>query len=180
MRALALTRPGGEEPGFGVHSEWRELVLRESQRRGELEAVVGACAVVQGERSRGRSAWLLQTGDLRGASPRSRALGLRGRAEEEGDSSRFLRESICQPFDPEWFEATWRGASESIACRVLSEALPSLSDVSSLYAWLREKRTLRRFRKSSRRSSVSTRSSARTTRRSNAAPRGSPPSLAWP
>jgi superfamily II DNA or RNA helicase len=134
VRALALSRPSGEEPAFGVHPEWRELVLRESQRRGELEGVVGAGAVVLGERSRGRSAWLLQKGDLRGAS--GRALGGRTRVDDGGDPGRFLRESICQPFDPEWFAATWGAARMDLSCRVLREALPSLADCGGLYAWL--------------------------------------------
>ena len=138
-RVRAVSRLGGEEAALTVHPEWRELVLRESQRRGELEPVVGACALVLGERSRGRSAWLLQTGDLRGAERRGLAAGLRSRPNEASDPARFLRESVCRPFDPEWFEATWGGAREEVACRVLKEALPSLSDCGGLYAWLRDR-----------------------------------------
>jgi superfamily II DNA or RNA helicase len=136
-RVRSLSRLGGEEPAYGVEPSFRELVLRESRRRGELEAVVGACAVVLGERSRGRSAWLLQSGDVRGANRRPLA-GQRSRADEASDPSRTLRESICLPFDADWFEATWGAARTGVALRVLKEALVTLSDVSGLYDWAKE------------------------------------------
>jgi superfamily II DNA or RNA helicase len=118
VRALRIDAGRVDEPAFAVRASWRQLALRDSQRRGELAAVGGACAVVLGERSRAAEELALQSGRV-------------------GRDARALRESICAPFDAKWFEGTWSEASVAIAERVLGEALPSLAPCTELYEWAR-------------------------------------------
>src|SRR5436190_703323 len=84
-------------------AEAREVVLRQSQARGELEPIVSECERVLGERSRSRLALLLQMGDIAGAerwarsAPQRPRLGARQSALEELE--RALRASVCASFD---------------------------------------------------------------------------------
>src|SRR5688572_18857515 len=63
VRSIASGRPG-EEPAFALPVEWRQLVLRESHRRRELERVAANLTVLLGERSIAKRAALLQIGQV--------------------------------------------------------------------------------------------------------------------
>ena len=139
VRSLALGRPGMDEPAFELRAEWRQLLLRESQRRGELERVAASSAVVLGERSLAKRAYWLQTGRVaERARARATAVPLGVRAQDD-DPSRELREAVTSPFEAEWFERTFGDSAELVAARVLREALPRLDACDGLYDWARER-----------------------------------------
>jgi superfamily II DNA or RNA helicase len=134
-RALALTSAPSREPGFAVHPELAQLVLRELKRRDALSAIALATHGLLGGRSVSDLGLALQLGDYRTFVRRfsverlPRQIALRTAAE-------WLRVSICEPFDAAWLVATWGDEAEAVATRVLRECLETGSACQELYVWL--------------------------------------------
>jgi superfamily II DNA or RNA helicase len=134
-RALALTSAPSREPGFAVHPELAQLVLRELTRRDALSAIALATHGLLGGRSVSDLGLALQLGDYRTFARRfsverlPRQIPLRSASE-------WLRVSVCEPFDAKWLLATWGDEAEAVATRVLRECLETGSACHELYAWL--------------------------------------------
>lgn len=137
-RALALTSAPSREPGFAVHPELSQLVLRELTRRDALSAIALTTHGLLGGRSVSDLALALQLGDYRTFARRfsverlPRQIPLRTAAE-------WLRVSVCEPFDAAWLQATWGDEAPVVATRVLRECLETASPCHELYAWLSER-----------------------------------------
>jgi superfamily II DNA or RNA helicase len=137
-RSPTLTSTSTTEPVYAVASEFRQLVVRQSALKGELEAVVEATHGLLGERSLGPFALLLQAGRASEFQRYTYSLPkASGRLGEELRADEILREAIVRPFDPAWFEATWQREALPVAERVLREALPELHECDELFEWLR-------------------------------------------
>lgn len=125
------------EPGLVVAPRWRQLVLRELRAQDELEGIVARCHRLIGVRSQAPLELALQLGDLssfrhlRSAQPAR----LRGAARSDSD---WLRETICEPFDADWFSEVWGNRSREVAEGVLRDALRRLSPLDGLDKWFEE------------------------------------------
>ncbi len=134
-RALSLTSAPSREPGYAVHPDLAQLVLRELKRRDALSNLALATHGLLGGRSVSDLGLALQLGDYRTFTRRfsverlPRQIALRTAAE-------WLRVSICEPFDEAWLIATWGDEAEAVATRVLRESLETASPCQELYAWL--------------------------------------------
>jgi superfamily II DNA or RNA helicase len=135
-RALALTAAPSREPGYSVHPELWQLVLRELSRRGALEPIALATHGLLGGRSVSDLSLALQLGDYRAFTRRfsverlPRQIKLRSAAE-------WLRVSICEPFDAVWLERTWGEEATPVATRVLRECLEAGTASHGLLGYLR-------------------------------------------
>lgn len=127
-------RTASLKPHFGVRSDYRELVLRELSRRGELEAVARVTHALLGARSLSDLTLALQRGDL---DDLQRRFAQRKNAPEFGPSSSFawLRESVSEPFDARFLADTWGDAAARIAAFALKEAALEPSACVELWQW---------------------------------------------
>jgi len=125
-----------QDPLLVVNAEFRELVVRRLAREGELAAVADATRVLLGDRSLGVFAVLLQAGEL-GEFQRHSYLLARavGRLTTPIDGDVLLREAVTSPFDPAWFDATFRDSALATAQKVLRDALGALDECDDLFNW---------------------------------------------
>ena len=122
------------EDGFSVAPWLRERVLRRLAGQGELPSIATLTGELLGARSGAPLTLALQRGSMTELAarfprpPRRPAVG-------PASLSEWLRASICDPFDADWFERTWRSDARLIAERVLEDALSTAAACSELYAW---------------------------------------------
>jgi superfamily II DNA or RNA helicase len=134
-RALGLTSAPSRESGYALKADLAQLVLRELSGRDALKDIALATQQLLGGRSVSDLGLALQLGDLRAFQRRfsverlPRQIPLRSAAE-------WLRVSICEPFDADWFVRTWADEAHAVARRVLREALDGARPCSALLAWL--------------------------------------------
>lgn len=123
------------EPVFGVQPEYRQLVLRQLASSGELESVALETHRALEGRSMGALLVSLQQADL---AAYDRFVGVLRTQDNTLSGSLFtelLRESICGPFELDWFEKVWEKRAVEVATRILSDAAWSLRPVDGLYRW---------------------------------------------
>jgi hypothetical protein len=124
------------DPLLSVNPEFRELVVRRLARDGELAAVAEATRVLLGDRSLGVFAVLLQSGELSEFQRHSYLLARAvGRLTTPLDGDVLLRDAVTRPFDPVWFDATFRDSALATAQKVLRDALAGLEECDDLFTW---------------------------------------------
>lgn len=132
---LGMSSVPAREPLFGVPAAEEQLILRELEARNELAAVAEKTEGLLGARSVSRLALALTRGDLptferhHGVPRLPRPVPTRTRAE-------WLRASVCEPFDPGWFERTWGAAAPRLGAHIQHESLDGPSDTGGLPLWL--------------------------------------------
>ncbi len=134
IRALTLSPSATREPVVSVRPELEQLVLRALGTSDELEDVALETQALLGARSVGDLTVLLQRGD---AEPFLQRFARRRLPQTEArTSSEWLRLALCEPFDAEWMEATFKSRTMAIATRVLADCLDLPSPTSGLHDWL--------------------------------------------
>ena len=124
----------GNEPGLRATPAWRQLVLRDLSAHAELEDLVRDCHQLLESRSQAPLELALQRGalttfrKLRSAQP----VRLRGHLRTDAE---WLRQTLCQPFDGAWLEATFGEDAVDMAEIVLTDALWAFADVDGLDEW---------------------------------------------
>src|SRR5450432_1645302 len=133
--SLRSSRSGTRQAYFVVAAEHQQLVLRRLAETGELEAIAGAMRALLTVRSVSDLTLTLQQGKL---GDFQRRFAARKNPFDAGPSTRadWLRQSLCQPFDPEWLERVWQGDALRVASLVLEECLIGPVACDELYAWL--------------------------------------------
>ncbi len=132
---MKFSRLGRGQHGLAIADGWRQLVIRELRVAGELDELVADCHRVVGSRSQAPLELALQLGEL-GVFRKLRAsqpAAFRGlvRSDEQ-----WLRESVCEPFDAEWFGGVWGEEALSVAEQIVRESLGRLAPLGGLESWL--------------------------------------------
>ncbi|HYO97572.1 MAG TPA: SNF2-related protein, partial [Polyangiaceae bacterium] len=134
VRPLVLSA-SGREPGYALHPELRELVLRKLASEQRLESIALATRALLTVRSVSALSVALQKGQLERFR---RQFAAQSAVPDADPTSRgeWLRSSLCEPFDPQWLTHTFGRDAVPAACLVLEESLLGPSHCEELYTWL--------------------------------------------
>jgi superfamily II DNA or RNA helicase len=133
-RGLTVSSVKAREALFAVHPELEQRVLREVERRQELQELARETQALLEARSVSALSAALQRGEL-GAFQRSFAKPRLPRPVPEQSAAEWLRASLCEPFDGDWLEGTWKRQAPRVVARVLAESLDGPSRCDGLVTW---------------------------------------------
>ncbi|HEX4338956.1 MAG TPA: DEAD/DEAH box helicase [Polyangiaceae bacterium] len=135
MPSILFAAAMSDEASFAVHPEYEQLVLRELHARGMLRDVARALRDELGARSIADIPLALQDGDLERFT---RALAVRRlRDGPERTAAEWLRLTVCEPFDAEWFTRLFGGAVWTLGARILRASLEGPAPCDALLDWVK-------------------------------------------
>ncbi|MCB9590732.1 MAG: DEAD/DEAH box helicase [Polyangiaceae bacterium] len=140
---MKFSRLGRGQHGLAIAGGLRQLVIRELGRSGELDPLVRDCHRLVGTRSQAPLELALQLGDLNAFTKlsASQPTGLRGLVRSP---DAWIRESVCEAFDAEWFSGVWGEGALDIAERIVRESVGRLEPLGGLERWFVEAATQQR------------------------------------
>lgn len=139
VRSLDIVRTGPVESAYVVDGEFRALVLKQLAARGELIGLGRACADALAKRSFASIAVMLVMGDV-AVLPRLDGLVQGANEPERLRFEQLVRELLCEPFDSDWLEQSFRGRARTAALSGLRLALLRMWPCEGLYRWALESR----------------------------------------
>jgi superfamily II DNA or RNA helicase len=134
--AILFAAATATEQWFSVHPDYEQLVLREAHARRTLRDLALALRNLLGARSIGDLTLALQDGDLERFA-RSSAVRRLPRNAPSRTPAEWLRVTVCESFDADWFTRTFGSSALRVATRILGESLEAPAPCDALLAWVK-------------------------------------------